>query len=122
MDILDILKKLLSNTVFDHLAENIIIYMDTDEAMEMIESEVLSDEERKVVRKILRKLMFKEAQMRCEKEMTMVESFQGPSVKTRLLKLFPLVELPQLKNSESLESFNQLYNTLMWLKTLRVTL
>ena len=59
--------------------------------------------------------------MRCEKEMTMVESFQGPSVKTRLLKLFPLVELPQLKNSESLESFNQLYHTLMWLKTLRVT-
>ena len=89
--------------------------MDTDEAMEMIESEVLSDEERKVVRKILRKLMFKEAQMRCEKEMTMVESFQGPSVKTTL------VELPQLKNSESLESFNQLYNTLMWLKTCRVT-
>ena len=118
---MDILKKLLSNSAFDHLAENIISYMDTDEAMEMIESEVLSDEERKVVRKILRKLMFKEAQMRCEKEMTMVESFQGPSVKTRLLKLFPLVELPQLKNSESLESFNQLYHTLMWLKTLRVT-
>ena len=111
---MDILKKLLSNSAFDHLAENIISYMDTDEAMEMIESEVLSDEERKVVRKILRKLMFKEAQMRCE-------SFQGPSVKTRLLKLFPLVELPQLKNSESLESFNQLYHTLMWLKTLRVT-
>ena len=118
---MDILKKLLSNSAFDHLAENIISYMDTDEAMEMTESELLSDEERKVVRKILRKLMFKEAQMRCEKEMTMVESFQGPSVKTRLLKLFPLVELPQLKNSESLESFNQLYNTLMWLKTLRVT-
>ena len=60
--------------------------------------------------------------MRCEKEMTMVESFQGPSVKTTLYKMFPLVELPQLKNSESLESFNQLSNTLMWLKTLRVTL
>ena len=114
---MDILKKLLSNSAFDHLAENIISYMDTDEAMEMIESELLSDEERKVVRKILRKLMFKEAQMRCEKEMTLVESFQGPSVKTRLLKLPLLVELPQLKDSESLESFSQLYITLMWLKT-----
>ena len=70
---MDILKKLLSNPAFDHLAENIISYMDTDEAMELIVSEVLSDEERKVVRKILRKLMFKEAQMRCEKEMTMVK-------------------------------------------------
>ena len=118
---MDILKKLLSNPAFDHLAENIISYMDTDESMELIASELLSDEERKVVRKILRKLMFKEAQMRCEKEMTLVESFQGPSVKTRLLKLLPLVELPQLKDSESLESFNQLYHTLMWLKTLRVT-
>ena len=119
---MDILKKFLNNSAFEHLAENIIRFMDTDEAMEtMIESELLSDEERKVVRKILRKLMFKEAQMRCEKEMTLVESFQGPSVKTRLLKLFPLVELPQLKNSESLESFNQLYHTLMWLKTCRVT-
>ena len=116
---MDILKKLLSNSAFDHLAENIISYMDTDEAMEMIESEVLSDEERKVVRKILRKLMFKEAQMRCEKEMTMVESFQGPL--RSLVLTIALVELPQLKNSESLESFNQLYHTLMWLKTLRVT-
>ena len=63
---MDILKKLLSNSAFDHLAENIISYMDTDEAMEMTESELLSDEERKVVRKILRKLMFEEAQMRCD--------------------------------------------------------
>ena len=101
---MDILKNLLSNPAFDHLAENIISYMDTDEAMEMIESELLSDEERKVVRKILRKLMFKEAQMRCE------SFFQGLSLKTTLYKIFPL------KNSESLESFNQLYNTLMWLK------
>ena len=66
---MDILKKLLNNPAFDHLAENIISFMDTDEAMEtMIESELLSDEERKVMRKMLRKLMIKEAQMYCEKE------------------------------------------------------
>ena len=44
--------------------------MDTDEAKEMIESELLSDEERKVVRKMVRKLMEREAQMRGEKELT----------------------------------------------------
>ena len=67
---MDILKKLLSNPAFDHLAENIISYMDTDEAMELIVSELLSDEERKIVRKMVRKLMEKEAQMRDEKELT----------------------------------------------------
>ena len=42
---MDILKKFLNNPAFDHLAENIIRFMDTDEAMEtMIESEFLSDE------------------------------------------------------------------------------
>ena len=107
---MDILKKLLSNSAFDHLAENIISYMDTDEAMEMIESEVLSDEERKVVRKILRKLMFKEAQMRCEKERSFCQNKALQILQNVFYK--KLVELPQLKNSESLESFNQLYNTL----------
>ena len=67
---MDILKKLLSNPAFDHLAENIISYMDTDEAKELIVSELLSDEERKIVRKMVRKLMEKEAQMRDEKELT----------------------------------------------------
>ena len=69
---MDVLKKLLSNPAFDHLAENIISYMlwDIDEALEMIESEILSDEERKIVKKMLRKLMEKEAQMRGEKELT----------------------------------------------------
>ena len=66
---MDVLKKLLNNPAFDHLAENIIGFMDTDVAMEnMIESEILSDEERKAMRKILRKVMIKEAQMFCEKQ------------------------------------------------------
>ena len=66
---MDILKKFLNNPAFDHLAENIIRFVDTDEAMEtMIESEFLSDEERKVMRKILRRLMVKEAQMFCDKK------------------------------------------------------
>jgi len=66
---MDILKNLLNNPAFDHLAENIIRFMHTDEAMEtMIESEFLTDEERKAMRKILRKLMVREAQMYCEKK------------------------------------------------------
>ena len=67
---MDILKKLLSNRAFDHLGENIISYMYTLEAMELIDSQLLSDEERKIVKKMLRKLMEKEAQMRGEKELT----------------------------------------------------
>ena len=67
---MDILKKLLSNPAFDHLAENIISYMDTYEALELIDSELLSDEERKIVRKMVRKLMEREAQMRGEKVLT----------------------------------------------------
>ena len=68
---MDVLKKLLNNPAFDHLAENIIGFMDTDVAMEtMIESELLTDEERKVMKKILRKVMVKEAQMICKKQVT----------------------------------------------------
>ena len=44
---MDILKKFLNNPAFDHVAENIILFMGTDEAMEiLIESELLSNEER----------------------------------------------------------------------------
>ena len=58
---MDILKKFLNNPAFDHLAENIIRFMGTDEAMEtMIESELLSKEERTLMRKILRRLMARE--------------------------------------------------------------
>ena len=114
---MDILKKLLNNPAFDHLAENIISFMDTDEAMEtMIESELLSDEERKVMRKMLRKLMIKEAQMYCEKEVEVILQFG--CVETTLYKMFPFFKdaLQELKNSETLESFNQLYDILVWLQ------
>ena len=44
---MDILEKFLNNPAVDHSAENIIRFMGTDEAMEiMIESELLSNEER----------------------------------------------------------------------------
>ena len=129
---MDVLKKLLNNPAFDHLAENIIGFMDTDVAMEtMIESELLTDEERKVMKKILRKVMVKEAQMRCEKQVTVifnvldrfdedeyVEYYFKMSDETTLYKLYPFFEeaLQELKKSESLESFNQLYDILVWLQ------
>ena len=47
---MDILKKFLNNPAVDHSAENIIRFMGTDEAMEtMIESELLSKEERRLM-------------------------------------------------------------------------
>jgi len=129
---MDVLKKLLNNPAFDHLAENVISFMDTDVAMEtMIESELLTDEERKVMKKILRKVMVKEAQMRCEKQVTVifnvldrfdedeyVEYYFKMSDETTLYKLYPFFEeaLQELKKSESLESFNQLYDILVWLQ------
>ena len=118
---MDILKKLLNNPAFDHLAENIISFMDTDEAMEtMIESEFLSDEERKVMRKMLRKLMIKEAQMYCEKEVKVYSDriLRFRCVETTLYKMFPFFKdaLQELKNSETLKSFNQLYDILVWLQ------
>ena len=121
---MDVLKKLLNNPAFDHLAENIISFMDTDVAMEtMIESELLTDEERKVMKKILRKLMVTEAQMRCKKEVTVNHSdpdefYKKVTVKTTLYKMYPFFEeaLQDLKRSESLESFNQLYDILVWLQ------
>ena len=121
---MDILKKLLNNPAFDHLADNIIGFMDTDEAMEtMIESELLSDEERKVMRKMLRKLMVKEAQMYCEKEVKLKVYYDHRKlflipVKTTIYEMFPFFKdaLQELKNGETLKSFNQLYDILVWLQ------
>ena len=126
---MDILKKFLNNSAFEHLAENIISFMDTDEAMEtMIESELLSNEERKAMQIILRKLMVKEAQMFCEKKVEVKSCKVCKSsdkklyckdlVKTTLYEMYPFFKdaLQELKKSESLESFNQLYDILVWLQ------
>jgi len=113
---MDILKKLLNNPAFDHLAENILSFMDIDKAMEtMIESELL-DEERKVMRKMLRKLMVNEAQKICEKQV--IFKSRNGLVNPSLFEMYPFFKeaLQELKNSESLESFNQLYDILVWLQ------
>ena len=121
---MDILKKFLNNPGFEHLAENIIGFLDIDKAMEimiesqeltedeqkifkseiMIENQELSEYERKVFKKILKKLMLKEAHKICE--------------------FFPFFEIfPQwkkhlnaLKNRGTLESFNKLYKILVLLQ------
>ena len=121
---MDILKKFLNNPGFEHLAENIIGFLDIDKAMEimiesqeltedeqkifkseiMIENQELSEYERKVFKKILKKLMLKEAHKICE--------------------FFPFFEifpqwkehLNELKNCGTLESFNELYEILVLLQ------
>ena len=115
---MDILKKLLKNPAFDHLAENILSFMDIDKAMEtMIESELL-DEERKVMRKMLRKLMVNEAQKICEKQVIFKSRNGLVNLNPSLYAMYPFFKeaLQELKNSESLESFNQLYDILVWLQ------
>ena len=116
--VMDILKNLLMNPAFDRLVENIISSMDTDEVMEsMIEYKHFSEEERRVFRKVLRKLMVKEAQKICEKKVTF-ESRSDGLVNPSLFEMYPFFKdvLQKLKNSESLESFNQLYDILVWLQ------
>ena len=115
---MDILKKLLKNPAFDHLAENILGFMDIDKAMEtMIESELL-DEERKVMKKMLRKLMVNEAQKICEKQVIFKSRNGLVNLNPTLYAMYPFFKeaLQELKNSESLESFNQLYDILVWLQ------
>merc|ERR1712004_50111 len=65
---------------------------------------------------MLRKLMIKEAQMYCEKEVEVILQFG--CVETTLYKMFPFFKdaLQELKNSDNLESFNQLYDILVWLR------
>ena len=116
--VMDILKNLLMNPAFDRLVENIISSMDTDEVMEsMIEYKHFSEEERRVFRKVLRKLMFKEAQKICEKNLTF-ESRSDGLVNPSLFEMYPFFKdaLQELKNNESLESFIQLYDILVWLQ------
>merc|ERR1711860_321083 len=91
---------------------------DTDGVMEsMIEYKHFSEEERRVFRKVLRKLMVKEAQKICEKKVTF-ESRSDGLVNPSLFEMYPFFKdaLQELKNSESLESFNQLYDILVWLQ------
>ena len=104
---MDILKKFINNPGLEHLAENIIGFMDIDKAMEiMIESDDLSESERKFFKKTLKKLMLKETKEICEKH--------------EFFKIFPWWQchLDSLKNRGTLESFNELYDILVLLQEL----
>ena len=116
--IMDFLKDLLMNPEFDHLVESIISSMDIDKAMaSMIEYKHFSEEERRVFRKVIRKLMVKEAQKNCKKKVTF-ESRSDGLVNPSLFEMYPFFKdaLQELKNNESLESFIQLYDILVWLQ------
>ena len=101
---MDVFKNFMDNG-FERLAENIIRFMDTDKAMEyMIESDELSEDERKIFKKILKELMLKEAHEICE-------FFP-------FFAIFPQWKkhLNELKNRGTLESFNELYDILVLLQ------
>jgi len=109
---MDILKEFINNPGLEHLAENIIRNMDVDKAMEtMIESKLLSDEERKVFGKLLRKWMVEEAELLCEKGV--VVDTHSYYLGDQLLEFKEA--LKELKKSESFESLNRLYDILVWL-------
>merc|ERR550532_528244 len=72
---------------------------------------------------MLRKLMVKEAQMYCEKEVKLKVYYDHRKlflipVKTTIYEMFPFFKdaLQELKNGETLKSFNQLYDILVWLQ------
>ena len=101
------LKKFFNHPEFGHLAEKIIGFLDIDKAMEiMIESDDLSESERKFFKKTLKKSMLKETKEICEKH--------------EFFKIFPWWKnhLEKLKNRGTLESFNDLYDILVLLQEL----
>ena len=127
---MDVFKNIIDNG-FERLAENIIRFMDTDKAMEyMIESDELSEDERKIFKKTLKKSMLKEAQEICEKKVGIEDSARSTLLKMfpwwknssefTLLELFPWWKnhLEKLENRDTLETFNELYDILVLLQEL----
>merc|ERR1712241_1290058 len=74
----------------------------------MIESELLTDEERKVMKKILRKVMVKEAQMRCKKQVTVIFNVLDRFDEDEYVEYY-------FKMSDE-TTLNQLYDILVWLQ------
>ena len=118
---MDILKHLMSNPGFHHIAETIIGYMDRETAQNLVGNcELLSDEEQKFLMKTLRRRMFHEAQLICDKTYSFFDYhlFHRFEIKTSIFQMFPFFvkALQDLRNSEEFVSFRLLCEILLLLE------
>ena len=109
---MDILKHLMSNPGLHRVAETIIGYMDRKVAQNLVgKCELLSEEERKFLMKTLRRRMFNEAQLICDKTNHFVDHQADECENEKsLFQMFPffIEALQELKTSEDLVSFKLL--------------
>ena len=120
---MDILKRLMSNPGFHHIAETIIGYMDREVAQNLVGNhELLSDEEQKFLMKTLRRSMFHEAQLICDKTYCFFvwTGVKTPAVKKSIFQMFPFFvkALQELRTSEEFASFKLLCEILLLLEDL----
>jgi len=109
---MDILKHLMSNPGLHHVAETIIGYMDRKVAQNLVgKCELLSEEERKFLRETLKRRMFNEVQLICDKTNYFLDNQADEYENEKsLFQMFPFFirALEELKTSEDLGSFKLL--------------
>ena len=109
---MDILKHLMSNPGLHRVAETIIGYMDRKVAQNLVgKCELLSEEERKFLMKTLRRRMFNEAQLICDKTNYFLDNQSDEYENEKsIFQMFPffIEALEELKISEDLGSFKLL--------------
>ena len=119
---MDILKQLMSNPGFHHIAEKIIGYMDRETTLNLAGNagnhELLSDEEQKFLMKASRRRMFHEAQLICDKTYHFIVYPDAIEVEKSIFQMFPFFvkALQELRTSEEFISFKQLCEILSLLE------
>ena len=117
---MDILKKLMNNPGFHHIAETIIGYMDKEVAYNLVGNcALLSDKEQKFLMKTLRRRMVHEAQLICGKTYSFHIYDHGMiKLEKSIYQMFPFFAnaLQELRTSEEFVSFKLLYEILLLLE------
>ena len=116
---MDILKKLMNNPDFHHIAETIIGYMDKKVALDLVGNfELLSDQEQKFLMKTLRRRLFHEAQLICGKTYRFENYREDSYSEKSIFEMFPffIEALQELKTSEDVISFRLLREILLLLE------